>query len=288
MAVALGLAAAFGFGLADFIGGMQTRRHPVLVVVGISQTAALVVASIALLIVRQPLPSVDALVLGFLSGVAVFMGVTAYYRGLAVGPMGVVSPIAATAVAVPLGVGLVMGDDLSAVQAVGIALAIAGVIAIGYRPTGKAHGGRLAVGVGLGLLAAMAIGIYYPLIDATAERTTLLWVVFLNRLGALTTVAAVIYPAVSRGWLPQRSEYREGFTRTDVAYLLAIGVISVTSIGLLAAATTKGALAIVSVLAAMFPVTTILLARIILGERLAAVQRLAATIALVGVALIAL
>ncbi len=286
MAVALGLAAAIGFGAADFIGGIQARRHSVPIVVAISQGTGLTIVGIVVAVSGQALPPLNAVALGFLSGVALLLGVTAYYRGFSIGAMGVVGPIAATAVVIPLAVGLIMGDDLSALQAGGIVVAVAGIIATGYQP-GASRGGHLALGVGMAILAAIGIGIYYPLIDFAAEHTTVLWVVFLHRIGAVTTIALFVYPYLARGPMKRSEHSREHFGPIDAGSLVGMGVISVTATGLFAAATTEGLLSVVSVLAAMFPVTTILLARLFLGERLAIPQRAGAVAALIGVGLIA-
>jgi len=288
MAVVLAIGAALGFGTADFIGGLKSRRHPLPLVLAISQGTALVVVSIALIATRQPLASIEGAGIGFLSGVFSLLGLAVYYRGLAIGAMGVVGPIAATAVVIPLSVGLISGDQLSAFQVAGIALAIMGIVGLAYRPTTGASGHRVAVGVGLGVLAALGIGIYYSLIDAAAASATVLWVVFFNRLGAVVTITALVYPFSARVGLHRPERPRVELSLPDTGWLVTMGVIAVTSIGLLAAATTQGALSIVSVLAATFPVTTILLARLVLGERLGAVQRVGAVVALAGVALIAL
>ncbi len=287
MAIILGIGAAIGFGVVDFIGGLQSRRHSVPIVVAISQGTGFTIVAIVLIVSGQSLPPFDAVLFGFFSGVALLLGVTAYYRGLSIGAMGVVGPIAATAVVIPLAAGLIMGDDLSSRQAVGIALAVLGIIATGYQPTAGLRGGRLALGVGMAVLAAIGIGIYYPLVDLAADDTTIPWVVFLHRLGAVTMIATFVYPYLARGPMKRREHGREHFGAIDAGSLIAMGVVSVTATGLFAAATTEGLLSVVSVLAAMFPVTTILLARLFLGERLSAAQRAGAVAALIGVALIA-
>jgi drug/metabolite transporter (DMT)-like permease len=287
MAIILGIGAAIGFGVVDFIGGVQSRRHSVPIVVAISQGTGFTLLGVVLIVSGQPLPPLGAAILGFLSGMALLLGVTAYYRGLSIGAMGVVGPIAATAVMIPLAVGLISGDDLSSLQAAGIALAVGGMIATGYQPTASLRGGKLARGVGAAMLAAIGIGIYYPLVDLAANNATVLWVVFLHRLGAVTTIATFVYPYLARGPMRRREHGREHFGKFDAGSLIGMGVISVISTGLFAAATTEGLLAVVSVLAAMFPVTTILLARVFLGERLSVPQRVGAVAALAGVALIA-
>ncbi len=287
MAVILGIGAAIGFGVADFIGGLQARRHSVPIVVAISQGTGFTIITVIVIVTGQPLPPIDAVAVGFLSGVFLLLGVTAYYRGFSIGAMGVVGPIAATAVVIPLAVGLIMGDDLSPLQAAGIALAVTGMIATGYQPSSDSRSGRLALGVRMAILAAIGIGIYYPLVDFAAEHTTVLWVVFLHRLGAVTTITLFVYPYLARGPMKRSEHSREHFGPRDSASLIGMGMISVTATGMFAASTTEGLLSVVAVLAAMFPVTTVLMARIFLGERLSAPQRAGAVGALVGVALIA-
>jgi drug/metabolite transporter (DMT)-like permease len=284
--VALAFASSVGFGLVDFISGLKSRRIPVPVVISITHGTAFVLVTIALVVLAEPLPPPLSMVAAFLGGASLIAGLAAYYRGLSTGAMGVIAPIIGTAAVVPVVFGLILGDHLTSSQALGIPLAVAGVMAIGYRPTSRAGGARVALGAGLGAFAALAIGTYYILVDLAAKDAAVVWVVFGHRVGAVTLIALVLYPYLTRGRLRSAEPTWSRLRRRDVIALVAVGMLSITATSLFATATTLGALSVVAVVTAMFPVTTILLARAFLGERIGAMQRAGAIAALTGVALI--
>jgi len=288
LAVTLAFLSSIGFGIVDFIGGTKSRRLGVPVVLTLSHLTALVLALLVLGVLATPAPPASALVLSFLSGGVVIVGIAAYYRALRTGAMGVVAPIIATAPVVPLVVGVLAGEDLALAQALGIALALGGVAATAYQPGRSADGSRIALGVGLGAFAALAVGAYYVMIDIAANDAPLVWVVLFHRVGIVAAIAAIIYPYLSRGRIRSSSPAEEGrVNRRDVAVLVAMGVISIASTFLLARAFGLGLLSIVSVIAALFPVTTIVLARLLLNERISGVQRVGAVVALTGVGIVA-
>jgi drug/metabolite transporter (DMT)-like permease len=287
LAVALAFLSSIGFGIVDFIGGVKSRRLGVPVVLTLSHLTALVLVLLTLGVVASSAPSAAALVLSFLSGAVVIVGIAAYYRALETAAMGVVAPIIATAPVIPLAVGVLLGEDLTPAQALGIALALGGVAATAYQPGPSAKGSRIALGVGLGAFGALAVGVYYVMIDFAADQAPLVWVVFLHRVGIVAAIMLVIYPYLRRRRIGAASPSGGArANRRDVALLVAMGVISASSTFLLAHALSLGLLSIVSVIAALFPVTTIVLARLLLNERISSVQRAGAVVALTGVAIV--
>lgn len=221
-------------------------------------------------------PRIGFLAIGALGGVAGIVGIAAFYRGLAVGAMGVVAPISATAAVVPLVVGVATGERPSAFQAAGIALALAGVVlASRESKEASAAGGRAAAGVGLALVAAAGFGTFFVLIDAASEADPV-WAIVASRVTGLGLLLAAAAATGARA-VPERAE---------VPALMAIGVFDLSGQTLFALASTVGLVSVVSVLASLYPVTTIVLARVVLGERVRALQRAGAAGALVGVALI--
>jgi drug/metabolite transporter (DMT)-like permease len=245
------------------------------VVLGV-EAAGLVIAGALVLATDRPVPGAHEAIWALASGLAGVIGLGAFYRALAVGTMSIVAPVSSTGVALPVLVGLVGGDRISALQGLGLACAVAGVVLAGREAGEDAESSAAArQGLLLALAAAAGFGTYF-VGAAEAAEGGVLWTVLLARLAAVPLLA--LLAAVRRVPLVP--------ARADAAKLAAIGALDLTATGLYALATTKGELAIVAVLGALYPVTTVLLARGVLGERLSRVQDLGVATALAGVALI--
>lgn len=275
-AILLGLAASLSWGIADFFGGIQSRRMPVVAVVLGSQLAGLVLVATIVAVRGEPLPGGDFLLYASLSSVGGIIGLTAFYRALSVGAMGVVAPLSSTAATIPLVVGIATGDRPSALQGVGVALAVVGVV-LASREAGEGAKGSRAVsaGAGFALLSAVGFGCFFLAIDRASDDDVL-WAVCVNRSVSvllLTAALLAIRPAI-------------GLRRVDMRTLAIVGVLDILANGFFALASTKGLVSVVAVLASLYPVTTVVLARVVLGERLRPVQRIGAVVALAGVALI--
>jgi drug/metabolite transporter (DMT)-like permease len=277
LGIVLALAASACWGVSDFFGGLQSRRLSALTVVLGVESAGLLIAGAAVLISGKPVPGGEEAAWALAAGLAGVLGLTCFYRALAVGTMSIVAPISSTAVALPVVVGLARGDDLSAPQAVGLACAVAGVLLAG-REQGEdaASNAEARRAVLLALAAAVGFGTYF-VGSAEAADGGVLWTLLLARAAAVPVLAALA--AASR--VPLVPD------RADTLKLFAIGALDLTATGLYTAATTHGALPVVAVLGALYPVATVLLARALLGERLSSTQGVGVGTALVGVALIA-
>src|SRR3954451_7796888 len=149
-AIALGLAASVSWGVGDFLGGLQSRRMPVVAVVLGSQLAGLALVAVIVAIRGTAPPGGDFLVYAALSSVGGIVGLTAFYKALSIGAMGVVAPLSSTAAVIPLVVGLATGDRPSALQGMGVAVAILGVL-LASREAGE-HGGSVSKGAGFALI----------------------------------------------------------------------------------------------------------------------------------------
>jgi drug/metabolite transporter (DMT)-like permease len=221
-------------------------------------------------------PSLRAILASLGAGAAGATALGCFYRALATGTMSVVAPISATGVALPVVVGVLTGDALSAVVSAGLALAVAGVLLASREPaadgTGPAPGARRA-SVGLALIAALGFGTYFVLSDVAADESVL-WLLLLARLVALP----VLVPLALRAPRPAAG---------DAWPLLVAGTLDVSATGLYGLANREGSLSIVAVVGSLYPVMTVLLARVVLRERLARVQAVGVAAALAGVALIA-
>lgn len=272
-AVLLALLASASWGVSDFLGGLATRTRPVVAVLAGSQPAGLVLLGAIVAIRAHPPPAGAWPLWAALAGASGAVGIGALYRGLAVGSMGVVGPITATSPLVPLAVGLARGERPNALQLVGIALALVGVVLAGWEREGRGWRGRASVGAGLALLAAASFGSSQVALQA-ASRHDPYWATFLLR-----TVSTVLVLAAAA-----RAPRTTG--RRTPPLLAAVGLLDAGATVLFAVATTKGLLSVVAVLAALYPVLTALLARAVLGERLSLVQRAGALVALGGAAAI--
>lgn len=263
------------WGCSDFLGGLKSRTLELLAVLVVSQGAGLVLVGMVVAIRREPAPDAEHILYASFSGLAGAVGLAAFYRGLAVGAMAVVAPIAGTAAVIPVAFGVITGERPGALQAVGIALAIAGVAVASRDLPEEGSATRVAAGAGLALVAALGFGSFFVSMDA-ASGPDLFWAIFLNRVTslALLGLAAVVL------------RRRLSVPPSDVGTLLAIGALDISANALFAVASTKGLVSLVAVLASLYPVVTILLARLVLGEHVRRVQQAGVAAVLAGVALI--
>ncbi len=262
MAVVLALASAAVYGAADFLGGLASRRAAVLGVVALSQLSGLLALLVLLFWLGGDAGAAD-LGWGAAAGVAGAAGLVVFFRTLARGVMSVVAPVTAvTAAAVPVGIGLLDGDRVRPWAAVGIALALVAVLLVSAEH-GLAELTRArSAGLGSALVAGTAFGCFFVLLDRTSEEAGLAPLVPAR----LTSVALVLVIAA----LGRRS-LRTG--RAALPLIAASGVGDMTANSLFLLATQAGGqLAIVGVLASLYPVSTVVLAQIVLRERLVAAQ----------------
>ena len=279
IALVLGLSASVVWGLADFLGGLQSRRISLLAVVLVSQLAGLAVMLVVVGLAGGAPPGVAGLAPAAVAGLVSAAAVALFYRALAVGTMTVIAPTVATlGAAVPVLVGLATGERPSLVQWTGMALAGAGVV-LATRPGPhepvEAHE-RRSTGILLAVAAGLLLGIVLLGLDAAAREDPL-WGVLVARAVSALAVTAVAVPrrrtlAVERGALP---------------LLAFIGLCDTAANVFFALATTLGLLSVVTVLASLYPVVTVLLARALLGERVGRWQQGGVVAALAGVVLIA-
>jgi drug/metabolite transporter (DMT)-like permease len=275
LGVALGLGSSIAWGVSDFLGGLQSRRISALTVLLVTQPVGLVLAlAYAVIAGGDPLSREDALT-GAAAGAIVVGALGAFYRAMALGSVSVVATIGALGVLVPVAGGLVQGEEPGALAAVGAAVAIPGVVLAAREPDPEWRAaGRAAIG--LAGLAAVGFGTFFLLLDlASSEQPA--WTVVAARTGGVT--ALVIVAAVAK---PGMRVPRPMFPA-----LIAIGCCDVLANSLFAVATNHGLLALVAVAGSLYGAVTVLLARVVLGERLAPAQRGGVLIAFLGVAMIA-
>jgi len=270
----LALGASVAWGIGDFIGGLKSRKLAPLAVLAIAQPVGFAAMAVIALIHSEPWPgasvlfAVPAAVLGTL-------GLIAFYRGMAAGVISLVAPIAATGALLPVAFGLATGERPSPLQLAGIALAIGGAVVTSYEPRTETDRPRLAAGIGWALLAAVAFGGYFIPMHEAAE-SDFVWATFVFRATSFSLVAVAVLALRPR--LPR--------ARRDLAVIACIGLADTTGNVLFAAAASQGLVSVVSVLASLYPVVTVVLARIYLRERVTRVQEGGAAATLGGVVLV--
>lgn len=285
MAAVLALASAVVYGAADFLGGFATRRSPTLAVAATSQVAGLVLLLTVLpLLPGEPIPADIrwGAMAGFMGG----GGLALFYRALARGTMSVVAPVTATtSAAVPFLAGIILGERPSALALVGIGVALVAIGLISgaaapfpvprpaswwqrWRPR-SLHGLAGAVGAGL------AFGLFFVLIERV-DPASGLWPLIGARGGSL--LLFVLAAALTRRSLRPRT--------ADLRVIGAAGSLDMAANVLFLLAVQRGLLSIVAVLTALYPATTVVLAHLVLHERLARPQQVGLGLAACAVALI--
>lgn len=273
MPVVLAVAAAVVWGATDFLAGVLSRRIAAVVVIAWSQVVGLVAMSLVLVVRGGGMPPAGPWVgWSMLAGVTGSAGLLCFYAALASGTMGVVAPIAALGAGVPVVLGVLTGDTPGAMSWVGIGVALVGVVlASGPELTG----GSGARAVALASAAAVGFGCALFALDRGA-RGSLLDTLWLMRLTSV--VGWVALAAVTRSLGQVR--------RRDLPGMAVVGVGDLGANTLFSMATVLGMVSVVSVLASLYPVVTILLARQVLHERLRRVQQVGVVVAMGGIVLI--
>ena len=278
MAVLLGLTSALVYGAADFLGGLASRRSSAYAVVVWSQFAGLILLLAAVAVMGDPLPGRADLAWGVLGGIGGGGGVVLLYRGLAMGRMSVVAPTAAVGGAsLPVLVGILLGERPSPLALVGVVVALAAIVLVSsssiaseeHRINRTPPGLFEAIGAGIGF------ALFFVSLDNVAIEAGL-WPLLAARVSIV--VAAVAGVAT-------RSPLRPA--RADVGSIVLVGIADMLANLLYLLASRRGMLSIVAVLVSLYPASTVLLARVVLGERLSVRQAIGLVVAAIGVVLIA-
>jgi uncharacterized membrane protein len=278
MAMLLALASAVVYGMADFAGGLASRRATAAAVVALSQAAGLV-AVVLLLPWLGGDPTPADLAWGAAAGVAGGAGLLLFYRSLADGVMSVVAPVTAVAAAaLPVLGGLLLGERIGPLAAVGIVLALAAVVLVAAEGgLASLRSARLGT-VAPALAAGAGFGLFFVVLDRTGEDA-----------GLSPLVAARVVSVLVIGGLALASGRALRVSRRVLPVVVLAGVGDMTANALFLVATQVGGqLAITGVLASLYPASTVLLAQVVLRERLAGAQRAGLAVAAAAVVLIAL
>lgn len=281
--VALGLGSATCVGIADFISGLSSRRITALQVGFWVQLIALGLVAVMMAVVRPPLDP-PQLAWGLGAGVGSGTGLLMLYRGMAVGAMSLVAPIAACSVVVPAVYSIARGEAITPLTAGGMAAVLAGIVLASLQPapvpgdptdTGVA-GDRQAVGYAIA--AAIGFGAFFILLDlgSTGSGIGTLWTTSASRVSAFAVQAVLVLLGPRRVVHPGRL----------LPALAGVAVLDQCATILLGFGAVTDAYGVVTVLFGLYPVVTALLGTILLGERLTRLQGTGATLALLGVLLV--
>ncbi len=268
----LALGASLAWGVGDFVGPVLSRAAGVLPVLFWAQIGGFLAVVVAVA-ARGQGPAGAGVLYAAAAGFGGMLGIFAYYRGMVVGAMSVVAPVAGVAAVIPVLYGITTGDQPSAPQLAGAALSLVGV---GLASVEQQEGERrVAAGVGLALLAACGFGFYFPWMHV-AGRVDPWWASVVFRSAALVLVLAVV--------VGRRARVRLGPRAAIVA--CAVGAADTLGNALFAASSRHGLVSLTAVLASLYPVVTVMLAAAVLRERVAPLQRAGVALTLVGVVLI--
>lgn len=281
LAIALALGSSVIWGLADYLGGVKSRSFPVPVVLATMYGASLLVMAIFVGVRGEGPPSSEAVAAGLGAGLFGIAALMAFYRALSIGTMSIVAPVASTGVGLPVLVGLATGDQPGVLRSIGLAAAVVGVILASREAPGGTADPRLQrQSILLAIVAGLGFGAYFVFAEI-ASRDDVGWALLLSRTASTPIVIAFAVLALRRG------ARGRGLSRRQFLIVAGIGLLDLCANVLYNTSTTLGELSTVAVASSLYPVTTVLLAAALLGERVRGVQRTGVVVALCGVVLIA-
>jgi len=270
-AVLPALASAGTWGIADFSGGFVSRRVPTIPVAVISQTAGFA-ALLAALAIHGGGTDGRSLWLGVIAGLGGGSGLAAFYKALSLGTMSIVSPVVACGTVVPFTISLATGERPARVALAGAGLALVGAV-LASAEEGRSSAPDRARSVGLAVAAALCLGVFAYFLGLGSREGSALSTLVGARIGSLSFL--VIFATARRDSL-----------RVERRWLLpiaALGLCDVSANAFFALATGRGLISLVSVLGSLAPIVTVLLAHLLLGERLTRLQIAGVGTALAGV-----
>jgi drug/metabolite transporter (DMT)-like permease len=271
-AILLSLVSSLMWGMSDFAGGLLSMRHRAIVIVGIGACVGVGIATIAVVFHGGWHGPYGWLWWGIAAGTSGSAGLVCYYLALSTGTMGVVAPVTSLGTVVPVVVGLASGETPSAVTASGIGVAILGIV---LTSGPEFTGGASTRPVVIAAVAGVCFGFFFVFMDRGANESPIL------TLWSMRASVALAFVMVALG---KRSVF--GVRGLDYLWIVGIASFDLGANLTFGIASTKGFVSITSVLASLFPVVTVLLARVVLKERLRMIQKGGVVVTMAGVALI--
>jgi drug/metabolite transporter (DMT)-like permease len=274
-AVTFGLGSAISWGAGDFSGGFASKKTSALTVIFYSQMIGVVLLIGLQLFFPDNGWTLGQLLWGALAGVSGVIGLIALYKGLATGRMGIVAPLSAVLTAlVPLVLAFLTEGLPRQTQLTGFALALAAIWLFGAN---EARSREFSAELGLSLMAGAGFGLFFVCIDHISAEA-ILWPLIAARLASVTLIGSIL--TARRQMAPP--------PRQQMVVIALAGTLDVVGNGFFALASKLGRLDMAAVLASMYPVTTVLLARCLLKERLRRRQRIGLVAACAALVLIAI
>lgn len=280
MAYFLAVASAALYGAADFLGGLTSRHASTIAIVVVSQFAGMLTLAVLLPVLPGSFPGGADLWWGAAAGLAGSAGVALLYRALAIGTMAILAPTTAVcAVAIPVMAGVAFGERPSASAAAGIALAVVAIVLVSRRDLGIGMPGpsarRLPPGIGLALASGVAIGLFFLALSRTSPEGGM-WPLLVARMVSVGGFGLIVVAGRRTLAMPPR-----------VLWLAVLGgILDMSANALYLIAVRGGPLTGVVTLSSLYPASTVMLARVVLGERLSTTQTVGIAGALVAVVLI--
>jgi len=278
MEILLGALVALGYGSGDFLGGISAKRLPTVVVLLGSQAVGLAAAFLLVVVLRDAAPDTHIFLLSAAAGVVGIAALGMLFQGLAVGRMSIVAPLSAIGGGLlPVAWGLLRGERPSPLALVGVALAL---VAAGIVGRGAEHDPARSVSprveLALGVGAGIGFGVVFILLTEASSGSGM-WPIFIARCTSVPLLAVI---AAVVGASPR-------MVRTDVAPVAGAGLCDVGANALVLLAVRRGLVTLVAPVAALYPATTVLLARVVLHERIGRQRASGLALGLLGLALIA-
>ncbi|MCF8069697.1 MAG: DMT family transporter [Desulfobacterales bacterium] len=274
-AILYSLFACCAWGGSDFLGGMKSRKMPVLLLIFTVKIIGLTLLVGILFLYGGAFPDGRHILYACTAGFFGIIGMACIFRGMAIGSIGVISLIGSTSATIPVFFDLLAGNRLSFLQLSGIVLAMTGIIFLSLEKFSLNTKKRLSAGVGLAIIGAVLTGFFFVFIDLASNQDPF-WASLFSRLSAFTVIGLAL--AI------QRPGYQ--FKKADIPVLLGLALLDTTGFIAICVATTTGLVGIVSVLTSLYPVVAIFLAFVFLHEKMKKNQIIGAIVALSGVLLI--
>jgi drug/metabolite transporter (DMT)-like permease len=274
LGVLLALSSSLMWGFADYLGGLQTRTRQVFAVVLISQVAGFAVIAVVVAGRAATWPGAQAMLPAAVAGVIGAFCIVTFYLALSYGPVSIVAPVLASSASIPVVYGLLRGERPSPLQLAGLAATLSGVILVSWTDSDGHQRGRR--GIAFGVLAAVLLGVVL-VIFSRASASDAYWAPLVLRSFSMSTIIVIV--------LLRRVRVR--VDRRGLLVIATVGTLDVVANLAYSVSTTLQLLSITAVLSSLFPVVTVALARLHLGERVTRVQQTGSLLTMAGVLLVA-
>ena len=278
MEIVLGALVALGYGSGDFLGGIAAKRLPTVTVLLVSQAVGLAAAFLLVVALRDAAPEPHIFLLSAAAGVFGIVALGLLFRGLAVGRMSIVAPLSAIGGGVlPVAWGIVRGERPSALAMVGVGLALVAAAVVG---SGAEHDPAPSISprmeLALGAGAGIGFGVVFILLSEASSGSGM-WPIFIARCTSVPVLAAI---AAVVGVSPR-------IARADLGPVAGTGLLDVGANALVLLAVRRGLVSLVAPVASLYPAATVLLARVVLHERIGRQRAGGLALGVVGLVLIA-